>query len=79
MIEVSGNGRMEEVSGTRVKITDAFVPVGTHTFQVSSAANFKVGDRIIVYRPGTENWIHDIKMDQIVELPGNPPMDCTGI
>lgn len=58
---------MEEVSGTRVKITDAFVPVGTHTFQVSSAANFKVGDRIIVYRPGTENWIHDIKMDQIVE------------
>lgn len=70
LIEVSGNGRMEEVSGTRVQITDAFVPVGTHSFQVSSAANFKVGDRIIVYRPGTENWIHDIKMDQIVERQG---------
>ena len=70
LIQVSGEGRIEEVPGTRVKITDMFVPVGTHSFQVSSSANFKVGDRIIVYRPGTDNWIHDIKMDQIIERKG---------
>lgn len=70
LIQVNGKGRVEEVPGTRVRITDTFVPVGTHSFQVSSSAKFKVGDRIIVYRPGTQNWIHDIKMDQIVERQG---------
>ncbi len=40
LIEVSGNGRMEEVSGTRVKITDACVPVGTHSFQVFFCCKF---------------------------------------
>lgn len=70
LIQVSGGGRMEEVPGTRTKITDAFVPVGTHSFHVSSVAGYKVGDRIIVYRPGTQNWIHDIKMDQMVERKG---------
>jgi hypothetical protein len=29
-----------------------------------------VGDRIIIYRPGTEQWVHDLKMDQIEERDG---------
>ena len=70
LIQVNGSGRIEEIPGTRTKITDTFVPVGTHSFHVSSSSNYKVGDRIIVYRPGTQNWIHDIKMDQIVERKG---------
>lgn len=70
LIQVSGRGQIEEVSGSRAKITDPFVPVGTHSFHVSSAEGYKVGDRIIVYRPGTQNWIHDLKMDQIVERKG---------
>ncbi len=70
LIQVKGNGTMEEVPGTRVKITDDFVPVGSHSFRVSSTEGFKVGDRVIVYRPGTQEWIHDIKMDQIVERKG---------
>ena len=37
---------------------------------MNSSTNYKVGDRIIVYRPGTQNWIHDLKMDQIVERKG---------
>ena len=43
---------------------------GNTLFSGFFCTNFKVGDRIIVYRPGTENWIHDIKMDQIVERQG---------
>lgn len=70
LIRVSGSGRMEEVPGSRTKITDGFVPVGTHSFNVSSSAIYNVGDRIIVYRPGTQNWIHDLKMDRIVERKG---------
>ena len=70
LIQVSGKGQIEEVPGSRVKITDSFVPVGAHSFHVSSAEGYKAGDRIIVYRPATQNLIHDLKMDQIVERKG---------
>lgn len=70
LIRVAGTGLPLEVSGTRVKITDPFVPVGTHTLHVSSAEGLRAGDRIIVYRPATQKWIHDLKMDQIVERKG---------
>lgn len=70
LIRVAGSGVKEEVSGTRVHITDDFVPVGTHRINVSDASGFKPGDRVILYRPGTAEWIHDIKMDQIVERKG---------
>ena len=70
LIRVEGTGSMKEIPDTRVKITDDFVPVGTHSFRVSSTKGFKVGDRVIVYRPGTQEWIHAIKMDQIVERKG---------
>ncbi len=70
LIQVTGTGNREEIPGTRVTITDEFVPVGTHSFRVSSSQAFQAGDRIILYRPGTQNWIHDIRMDQIVERKG---------
>lgn len=70
LIRVSGKGSVEEVKGTRVALTDSYVPVGAHSFNVSSAKGFKAGDRIILYRPGTKEWIHELKMDQIVERQG---------
>jgi hypothetical protein len=69
LIKISGKGRITE-SGGRVKITDAYVPAGAKSFQVGSAKGFKAGDRIIVYRPGTENWIHDLQMDKIEDRGG---------
>jgi hypothetical protein len=65
LISVSGAGDIKEIQGTRVKITDSYIPTGAFSFHVSSAQSFKVGDRIIVYRPGTDAWIKDLKMDQI--------------
>ena len=65
LITVSGNGGIKEIEGTREKIADAYVPLGVKSFTVSSSKGFKVGDPIIVFRPGTEKWIHDLKMDQI--------------
>lgn len=70
LLSVAGKGNIKELPGTRVRITNDYVPVGTFSFTVSSAKAFRAGDRIIVYRPGTEAWIHDLKMDQIVERPG---------
>lgn len=70
LIQVSGEGRIREVEGTRVRITDSFVPVGTTSFMVEKPDAFRPGDRVIVFRPGTEAWIHDIQMDRIVERKG---------
>jgi hypothetical protein len=33
--------------------------------EVENAGNFKAGDNVILFRPGTARWISDIKMDQI--------------
>ena len=70
LIKVSGKGRVEEIEGTRVRITDHFVPVGTTSLTVEKSNAFRPGDRVIVFRPGTDEWIHDIRMDCIVERKG---------
>lgn len=70
MISVSGKGNITEVKNTRVKITDEYIPVGSFSFSVSSAAGLTKGDKIIVYRPGSDQWIKDLKMDQIEERAG---------
>jgi hypothetical protein len=65
LISVTGAGSAKPVSGTRTNITDKYVPVGAFSFNVASAKSLKAGDAIIVYRPGTQQWIEDIKMHQI--------------
>ncbi|WP_343701468.1 hypothetical protein [Chitinophaga sp.] len=65
LIDVSGNGQLREVPGSRVKITDAYVPTGATSFHVASAAGFRPGDPVVLFRPGTQQWITDLKMDQI--------------
>lgn len=64
LISVTGSGNPEP-TGSRAKITDKYVPTGAFSFTVSSTEGFKAGDEIIVLRPGTAAWIHDLKMDQI--------------
>lgn len=70
LINVSGSGTITEIKNTRVDITDEYVPVGSVSFAVSSKAAFAKGDKIIVFRPGTKQWIKDLKMDQIETHPG---------
>lgn len=70
LINISGTGSLRKIKKSQVKITDQFVPVGSKSISVSSAKHFKVGDSVIVFRPGTPNWIHDLKMDQIIEREG---------
>jgi hypothetical protein len=67
LLLISGSGSITEIQGTRTKITNDFVPLGAKSFDVLSAGNFKVGDKIVVFRPGTRAWISDLKMDKIKE------------
>jgi hypothetical protein len=53
------------LSASRQEIVDEYVPVGIHSFSVKSAAHYKPGDRIVVYRPSTTDWIHAIGCDQL--------------
>ena len=46
-------------------ITDDYVPIGTHSFSVKSAAKYATGDRIVVFRPSTEEWISAIGCDKL--------------
>ena len=46
-------------------IKEDYVPSGRLYVEVSEPDLFNIGDRVAVYRPGTSEWIHDIKMDQI--------------
>lgn len=70
LIKAFGSGKIKDIQGTRTAISNSFVPVGSKSFEVQNSSAFKIGDRIILYRPGTEQWIHDLKMDQIIERAG---------
>lgn len=70
LIVVAGTGAPAELPGSRQPITDARVPTGAFSFQLASTAGFKAGDKIMVLRPGTQAWITDLKMDQIVAREG---------
>ena len=61
-----GNQRGVKVhEPSRREITDDYVPVGAHSFTVGSTKGYKVGHRIVVYRPSTAAWIHAIGCDRI--------------
>ena len=78
LIQVSGLGNPKEVKGTRTKITNEYVSVGKFFVNVENPENFKVGEEIIIYRPGTANWIKDLQMDKIIERPGTKQWEASG-
>jgi len=65
LIDVSGKGNITELKSSRTKVTDEYIPTGTFSLTVADAKYFSAGDKIIVFRPGTDQWIKDLKMDQI--------------
>ena len=55
-----------EIMGGGSSITeDAFC--GSRFVTVSDASFFARGDKVVVYRPGTTEWIQDLKMDNIIK------------
>ncbi|KAG0053887.1 hypothetical protein BGZ83_000284, partial [Gryganskiella cystojenkinii] len=48
-----------------------FIPAGSSQIPVLDTKGYNVGDRIVIERPGTEEWIRDIGMDQLPPRPDN--------
>ncbi|CAO3569208.1 unnamed protein product [Mortierella alpina] len=48
-----------------------YIPVGETFLPVESTTGYNVGDRIVVERPGSDEWIRDIGMDQLPPRPGS--------
>lgn len=70
LLLISGKTSSREMPGTRVNISDGYVPAGSFSFNIANPKLFRRGDEITILRPGTEKWIHDLKMDQIEEREG---------
>lgn len=64
LIRITGGWGTHQLHGSPVEITDKVVPVGARSFHVADVSGLRVGDSILVVRPSTAEWIHDIGMDQ---------------
>lgn len=69
-IVIGAGGGRKINTGSRVTITEDYVPLGRKFVVVTDASDFSEGDHIALYRPGTANWISDLKMDQIPDPDG---------
>ncbi len=59
------NSGSTEVMGNGSPITeDAYC--GSQFVTVADASSFNVGESVVVYRPGTQEWIQDLKMNNII-------------
>ena len=58
------SGSTEVMGAGSPIIEDAFC--GSDFVTVADASGFNVGESVVVYRPGTTEWIHDLKMDNII-------------
>jgi hypothetical protein len=54
-------------SSKPIKITDDYVPSGTHVINVQSASGLKAGDTIEITREATKEWIHFMGMDNLMD------------
>ena len=78
LLEFGTSGSLSVDNGSKVQIKEDFVPVGRNFVVVESASGYSVGDQIALYRPGTSQWISDIKMDQIsADSDGTPSTQWT--
>jgi hypothetical protein len=64
-LEIRGTGTWHE-DGPAAPILDAYVPSGATAFRVQGASAFHEGDRVLVLRPVTAEWIHFMGMDTLV-------------
>ena len=63
LIVVEGAGERTEIKDTRRKVSDDYVPAGARTLTLDKGDGLKVGDRIVVHRPSTVEWISLLGMN----------------
>jgi hypothetical protein len=62
LIRVIGPKREADL-GNELRVVDDYVPVGSRQLRLEGTPNLAVGDRVVVRRPSTKEWIHEIGAD----------------
>lgn len=78
LIKIAGSGKLTPSAPSSNNIKEAYVPVGRFWVTVNNPGSFQVGDDVTIYRPGTDKWIHDLKMDQIEGGSGVKQWEASG-
>ncbi|MDP6523791.1 MAG: hypothetical protein QGI24_08130 [Kiritimatiellia bacterium] len=65
LIEISGGGGSGEIRASRRRIIDDYVPVGAKSFGIENAEGLEPGSLIVIHRPSTKEWIHELGMNRI--------------
>jgi hypothetical protein len=65
LLSVGNSDRITLDTSSKQAILDEYVPVGAHSFTVKSAVGYRPGDRIVVFRPSTADWISSIGCDKL--------------
>ena len=61
LFQVAGSGPgLSEIGGSRVAISDSYVPVGSMTLAVADASGFSVGNRIVIENTTNQQWLDDM-------------------
>jgi len=63
LVLIGGASGLSPLEDTRQAISDEYVPVGSRSFRVTSARNFRPGDTVIVRRIGNQAWIDAVGMN----------------
>ncbi|MGH7950731.1 MAG: DUF6298 domain-containing protein [Limisphaerales bacterium] len=62
LIRIFGQKDFSTSSNSNWQIADNYVPVGATSFHLKSASGLKIGDRIFITRPSTQQWIDALGM-----------------
>lgn len=65
LIKIASGEKPQYTKSKRRKITDSYIPSGSKQVTVDKVVDYSVGDRIIVERVSTKEWIAAIGMDKI--------------
>lgn len=57
------HGKNDIKLASPISITDDYVPVNAKVVQLTSADNLKVGDKVVITRPSTKEWIATLGTD----------------
>jgi hypothetical protein len=66
VISIGSDEPMRPKMSGRVKILDAYVPVGADRVRVDNPRAVKVGARVFIERKVTAEWLHRMGMDRLV-------------
>lgn len=73
MVQVSNGTSMKITPNTARNIVDKVVPAGATSFSLDSTRGLRSGDKIVIHRPATQDWIDYLDMDDLGSKPDVVP------